>query len=231
MEIENFRVDIHKSIEFLKNRVIIPKFQRSEDRTRVENIKIYISKKRLENKAPCLGTIDLCYFNEDYYVIDGQHRIKALIEDFEESNSSVPFAVIIYNVKTVEEMKEIFQTRNLGFPVPDYILNAKDDRISLIKECEAELSKMPLFQNCRNCNRPSVKIPVFMEYLTQSKFWPNIKNIWQFIDIVNKLNKQIQEFYTPTSTWSRNKITDPMWQKARKNNIYIGLDPFYGFKG
>lgn len=224
-----FRVDIFRSIECLKDKIVVPPFQRLEDKDRVGYIKTYIAERRKSGKTPCLGTIDLCSFNEKYYVIDGQHRISALFKDFEESKICVPFAVIIYDVNSLDEMKDIFQTRNMGIPVPEYILTAKDDRKILIDECHKFLLPVALFVSAHRCNRPSISIPSFMQHLTTTVHWKSITCLDQFISLLDNLNRRVRDFYTPESSWKQGGVTEPMWKKAEKNGIYIGLDKWYGF--
>lgn len=199
MEVKKFT-----SYEEIVNKIHLPSFQRDLNFEVVQNITTYILTRSKLNLECNLGVIDLCKFNNQLFLIDGRHRLKA-IENAYLEKKHITFYAIIYTVSTQEEMLNIFVIRNSGTAVPDFILHPPDGKGQLLREINSYLRELPLVKIPKpgsKVNRPHLNLTAFMEYLSDSEFLIEINTKDEFVELFNKVNKKL-----------RKKVRDEAWQK------------------
>lgn len=223
----SYALDTVSCYEDIKDKIEIPSIQRDLNIDRVEDIRNYLRECRRKKQAPLMGTVDICLYGGKFFVIDGQHRLKALEFDYKESKVPIPFPIIIYDVRTSEEMGDIFRLRNKSVKVPDFILEAEDGQISLLKECRQYLLSLPLFVDKSRCNRPSIPVDRFMDAFVESSQWDTVSCIEDFRAAITRVNNRLYRLYEKSSEERKmEKISDTMWETVNSKKggkICLGL--------
>ena len=219
------RQEIRRYLSYndIEGRVDVPSIQRSLDQGRVVKIRNHIERQFSNNKEPIFGAIDLCQLDGRYYVIDGQHRLRALEEDYRATSRRIPFNCVIYHIQSQEEMKDIFVVRNEGVPVPDWVINPPR-RIQLLREIENWVKIIPCFKNTANTKRPYININDFMNRLSRSKLFGLVNTLPEFQQIFKKINETNYLICNDFVASGRKNISDAMKRKCVEMGTWIGVD-------
>ena len=217
-----FEIQLNKYVPDIKDKVVVPTFQREQSPDRIRSIGAFIEEEFNKNLIPILGMLELCNLDERYYIIDGQHRWEALKNHYELTKLMIPFPIILYQVYTVEEMKRIFEIRNKNVPVPNYILNAQEGKLELLKASATWLRGVNKIFVDYALNRPTIRIADLLEKFRKSKYYSDISTMEQFIAHINEMNVKACDYCR--KSMKTLKITDPMWEKATNAGVYLGLD-------
>lgn len=226
---------IHTNYPEISSRLITASFQRDINVAIVMNIVEHIKAYIQINKDPILSVIDLALYENQYYVVDGQHRLTALKYLFEEKTLIVEFYCMIYPVTTYDEMKDIFILRNSNIDVPEYLLVSPVSKQSLINQIKDYLvSLMSVdskhifrgkLEKTKKVNAPNVDIDKFMDFIVNSTFFLSIDTLEEFIRKFNILNNYVKQLSSKENFRKSNKISSIMIQKCyvELNEIFIGL--------
>ena len=213
----------YASYNDINGRVDVPSIQRSLDLERVAKIRNHIEQRVLNNKEPIFGAIDLCQLDGRYYVIDGQHRLKALEEDYKATSRQIPFNCVIYHIQSQEEMRDIFVVRNEGVPVPEWVINPPR-RVQLLREIENWIRLIRCFKDSTSTKRPYININDFMNRLSRSKLFVLVKTLSEFQQIFNKINQSNYLICKDSIASGRKNISDAMKRKCVEIDTWIGVD-------
>jgi len=205
-----------------------PSIQRSIDQTRVDAMKKHILERKLKDLEPIFGCIILVKMNSELYVIDGQHRLTALEQVYKEKKINVIINCMIYHVNSNGEMKEIFETLNMGVPVPEFIISCHDKR-KLLEEIDSYLAKTGGLFDRYKTNRPVINIPKFVEALAHSKLFTHINNLQDFKTILAEINHLTMEKYSYEHNCKRDGVSSNMRIKCSEKDLWIGLDKNYSW--
>lgn len=215
----------YPSYSELKN-INIPSVQRDLIPQQVAKMRIHIQERLAKNKEPIFGAIILAETGNQVFVIDGQHRLKSLEEEYKETGINIPINTVIYKVENFEELKEIFTVLNKGIPVPNFLLefnqknNSKED---LLKEIYKDLGTRKGW-DFHKVNRPYVNITEFMNLLSTSKFLQIITSLDDFRRAIEYMNNHFK-VKSMDPKWIKNqKISTNMSGKAYEWQNYLGLD-------
>jgi hypothetical protein len=217
------------------NQIEIPKIQRNIIDHQIENMKTFV-KDCIGNKTePIFGCLDLVKV-ETYplmYIVDGQHRL-SVIQDFFKQGIHIPIHTMIYSVSTHDEMIDIFRYRNLGIPVPSYLLEAKDDiegKTQLIKDISTYLEKEVKTFRYKSCNRPYVSIVNFLDCFTKSKLYTIVSSVEDFVKILHLINTECYQNVEALDEKGKKKlgITPNMMKVWNEAGIYIGYNTNYPY--
>src|SRR5438132_13860642 len=137
-------VKTYNSYEDIEDKIYVPSFQRDLNLELVADIKKYIYERYKQKLHLCIGVLDFCKYNAQLFVVNGQHRVKALEEFYKETGNEIKFHAIIYTVTSQEEMQEIFKLLNSGLKVPDFILNLPTDKQKLIRKINKFILELSL---------------------------------------------------------------------------------------
>ena len=222
----------YDSFESLSDRIYTPSFQRNINREVVNNIKKYIYERQELNLHLCIGVLDLCKFGSQLFVMNGQHRLKALEEYYKETNKDVKFHAIIYTVYDSNEMESIFKLLNSGLAVPDYIISPPEGKKELLSKIELWLRELPLTRIASGTKviRPNIDLTKFMNYLTDSEWLIQTNTFEEFKIIFWKINHKIRKNKNHDSWKKKLGVTDNMLNKIADlcqnyegDKIFIGL--------
>jgi hypothetical protein len=161
----------------LSRSIVFPKYQRSVDEERVIKIKEYILSTandptfvlhNLTVNTPS-GTDD------EYHIVDGQHRIRALISitrDEMKVNGIHRLSVLV-DVRqrlTEQQEKTVFKTINKSVPCPDFVLCKSDER-KMYYELKELICKKYEYQvsSSRACKVPNMNVDIILEELSRQQ--------------------------------------------------------------
>lgn len=206
-----------------------PDFQRCRDYGKVEKIIEYQTENFKKYKSfKFIGIMSLVKFEDNYYLIDGQHRYAAMIKLIKDIPVSVSEEcnVEIIEVKTKESMKECYDLINKHTPLPDFDLMISHKNKSIIEVVfnHFRINYPDLWSEKSRCNRPSIYTNSFqesLEYMITKIMLVTSEELIQAIEIYNKNISR----YDNLSNILKN-ISEPMYKKAKKMNFYLGLFPY-----
>ena len=197
----------------------------------IDHIKVLA--RDIKSAGYVMGTFKILKANNDYRIFDGQHRYHALREIFLNDN--------IFNVKIVCELYEVESfdsTEALTlFSRANNIKNVEvKDTPNVIAHnvCRILCEKYPQIftESVNRINRPRIDKKLFYEKLKNildeiSQNNPKINN--DFPNTDDDIVKSIEARNCHYSLKSRNQfkskgITENMYNKAKSNNFYLGLE-------
>jgi hypothetical protein len=221
--------------------ILYPEFQRSLDKDHVDEIKEFYLKfpNKINDNRLLLGHL---HNTNNYYVIDGQHRLTALYEIIRNSNDFKDIEVIL-TIKNCNNMDELYQTYkevNQNSPLDQFqkIVLENTDRV------EAEIwsniqryitsNYKKFLKKDTNCHQPNIFIDDFMIKLRNTNIINYIKTADGIIDKLNSINNEIYNKYyeicsTVDTQFVKNKmikILDKIKNKTPDNKppFCLGLD-------
>lgn len=154
-------------------KIIKPDFQRDIDIVRcdhiVNNMNLYYKK---YGYYKIIGTIYLAKKDDNYYIIDGQHRLYAASKILDIENIDISIDIHIYNCNKMEDIFEYFQLLNFNQCIPKWMQGDSKDNVLIIKNI---INKI-----CEKYGDLIVKTDINVQ---MPKF-----NISKFFDILKKYN-------------------------------------------
>lgn len=187
------------------------------------------------NNFNFIGPFYICSVNnEDYRIIDGQHRLVTIHRLIEKYNfNSFDIVSWVINVNNEQERYEIFKNINSSKPIsiPDLLL---DKTSNIINECCLKLyHKYPkFFQNTafKKVHRPNLKLDLLKNNLYDKKIVEllNIETHSELFEIIIDLNNYYlnkDHTYFPKI---RNTKTENILKRAiNKGKLLLGMFPNY----
>lgn len=231
------RVKRYGSFNELPYTIYRPSIQRAIMEDSVVEMRQHIREMHDIGRTPIFGVIDVCILNDTAYVVDGQHRLKALEEEWKATRTAIPFYVMEYIIENKLQLEFIFVTRNKGIAVPSYILSDEIEgkKRELLKEIQSRISRRPLFVSTsgRSAYRPRVCIGEFMEQLTRSRLFAEIWSKYSdctveqladyFDEILNQANLELARLATTPDWVARQKVTTHMISVCTEHRSFFGL--------
>lgn len=209
------------------SRLMTPDFQRRINAETVRSIYLHISARFAQNQDLFLGSIDVAEvssrFGVFYYIIDGQHRVKALKDFMDNNMCNFNTHVIVYPCSGLEEANVLFEVRNRNVMQTDYVLSG-DMKRDLLDEIQSVLAEVPeIFTNSKT-RRPKICLPMFMDKLRESEWFKPIYSIDDFWDKFRTENERLSLLLNDERYISRNKISPGMIRTWNTTGVFIGVD-------
>lgn len=212
-------------------KLISPDYQRPVDIVRALSIKDYIV--NMNSVAEFYLPEILLNFNGDTYnIVDGQHRLHALISMNEMEKHAIRNYypnIIVKNNLTIVEEKRLFFAINKSVPCPGIYL-AENIEHKIISECKELLSKAYKKQLSisERCLMPHIHIDTILSHFTNrrhdgSRFlsdWYSdgiFKNAGELITEIDLLNRYIGHIYNSPDGFNAYIINAPY--KAKRHNL------------
>ena len=211
-----------------KDKFRLPECQRNLDNDQVNKMLAYQTqyyKKYSEYFFPTpivIGVVD-----DNYYVIDGQHRYECITYLYTDENDfSVPVSLI--TISDMEELDEMYSRINSNKPVP--IINDFQEWKNFTKFIEKEL-----LSNCRDYistskrpQVPNINTNTIVEYLNENKIGEKVDfDYKRFITEIWKLNTYISRTYeTSIVDYFNSNITKYIKKSKDKNHdnpFFLGI--------
>lgn len=211
-----------------KDKFRLPECQRNLDNDQVNKMLAYQTqyfKKYNEYFFPTpivIGVVD-----NNYYVIDGQHRYECITYLHTEVNDfSVPVSLI--TISDMEELDEMYSRINSNKPVP--IINDFQEWKNFTKFIEKEF-----LSNCRDYistskrpQAPNINTNTIIEYLNENKIGEKVQfDYTRFIAEIWKLNTYISRTYETSIVDYFNSNITKYIKKSRDKNpenpFFLGI--------
>jgi hypothetical protein len=196
--------------------------------TMKSDIKDYID---VNGVQPALGLILLCRYVVNgkyrYDIVDGQHRIKAIKQLYEEGGGGVPitFNIGIINVRSEAEAEQQYLMLNRSMNHSEVLEELhKDDKVQLMKECEEWLHSS--YGNVfvyRPTKRPYINIGDFIKVYVKSNYFPGTNTLAEFKRVFNEYNNYLGEFDVGNLTLGKSKISANTIETIKSNGIYYAF--------
>lgn len=226
-------IDIDILFSTLKQYYKIPDFQRILNKEKVEEI-IRIQEEHIRKDGIIKMYQNIMFIevvktddkNSIAYLIDGQHRFKAIEYMYYNNclNQIIPITIIKCN--SYEEMKKIFLEINKNTEMPEYILNDFQEKNSVNQVFKHFYNKYPKIWKCsKNPRRPFLKDTFFQDglaYLIEKLEEHNIKEA-NLIDSIEKEHSIIKKKDLETIIDTKNPYKTI--EKCKISNCYLGLFP------
>ncbi len=211
-----------------KYNIEVPNIQRILNQDKVNDIVEYQKKYILENnRSNFLGIINIHYVKSlnKYFLVDGQHRYNALQELYNIGHNINVFIEYV-TVENYEELKKNYNTINKNTTLPEFP-NSIDKCIPETAAMYFKQKYSEMWSKNTRANRPNIYFDYFLEALgvlleELANHNINIKTPIELQDIVENYNNKL-------SNWNRDNfpekssLTDTMYNKCKKNNLYLGL--------
>lgn len=209
-------------IKDIVNKYKIPKFQRNvvHDRVNILSDNVFL------NFNP-ITPIYFCVYENERYVIDGQHRLECYKSNTYLFNENIPIIDILIEKK--EEMNVYFKLINDTMILNDIWIDEDKVKKDIITETYTHFTKKyPKSFKVKGVKRPYITLDKFLTQLTElyNNEDLNINSSKEFIILLEELNqkyskKDVEWFPSKGSTKNINIITT-----LKKNNcLYFGMLP------
>jgi len=223
LQIDNRKIYVKNVNDLIKMDIILPEEQRIIDNQKINSIVNYqIDFYKKYNHFNFIGVINIhyCEENNNYYLVDGQHRYKSLHELWNNYGHSINIFIEIINVSTINELKHNFEILNLNTPLPVFTsLNEKN----IVEKVAIEYQNLypNVWSKTSRARRPHIYFNYFQESL--GYICDKLK-----IDNSEILKDTIDDYNNTLTGWqfmAYKSITMDMYEKAKKEQIFFGLFP------
>ena len=217
-------------IDLLKLPVEIPKIQRMDDTTRIQEIADYQKNFHIRhsffNMAGVI-TLGVSTDSPSIYLMDGQHRYKAIkLLGTEGYNLENEVVLNVIKTKTYKELDEYFKVINKSMPAPELPEHIdKEVYKNVFRHYENTYSNF--FSNSKRPRRPNINRTQFKEALGLLVEKLNVKTDKELIEIIDKQN-EIYETQSPQDfpikgSAANYKILEKV---KKKGGFYLGMYPY-----
>jgi 5-methylcytosine-specific restriction endonuclease McrA len=172
---------------FLSKNPVIPTCQREYIEERVQDF----YNKLLNNDNKYLGIIHCGIFDNNLYILDGQHRYLAYKRYYHDTNTkfTIPYITKICNSK--DELKQYFRDLNNNFSLHEIIL--QDDDIDNAEVIKGHIkNKYPKHISKSSVPKyPNINLDQFANYIIQT-YCTKKRNESQIITLIENLNNDMK---------------------------------------
>lgn len=212
--------DLKSLINITFNR---PSFQREPNKQRIKELSIIIS-----NKPNFIVPIIIGVLDQQYYIIDGQHRISAIHKIFsEELYEKIKEVPVVFNhYRTMEEMRLDFEIINDTMTLSQLIYCDEKTK-SIINETVTQLQEIYTYyfkSGRKRMARPFIDTTDFENIIIQSKIIEKrgIDSASKLIRLIKALNEHYKSEYNNSDKNKKiTKILDKI--KKQKYEFYLGM--------
>lgn len=221
--LNNTQIDSKTIKELIELNIIKPPIQRVIDNTKVEDIVKFQLNFFKENgffNFTASGPINIHYFQEKYYLVDGQHRLESLEKLYKHHSHNIEVYVLIVNVTSIKQLELNYNMINKNTPLPDFsCFSSIDKEIPETVAYYFQNEYPTIWSKSSRARRPHIYFNFFQESLAFICQHLNIKSSHQLQELVTSYNQKI-------SSWdisSFKNINDSVYRKAKDTGLYLGL--------
>jgi len=231
-KIDNTEITCLKTSELEELDIIKPDMQRIIDNNKLREIvefQLEYNKKYNHFNFSASGPINIHIWNNKKFIIDGQHRMRALEILYKEHSHDITFYVTMVSVDTIEELEFNYNMINKNTPLPDFSkFKTIDKNIPETVAVKFQLKFPDIWAKNTRARRPHVYFNFFQESLAFicEETSINCSEVLYktIIDYNLKLKGRDKSSF---------KVTDNIYNKAKQTDLYLGLfqhqDEDYGY--
>ena len=210
-----------------------PYFQRPVDEERVQDIVEHYQLKLNDNVFEFISPLIVAKYEDMLYIIDGQHRLKAIEYLFghdEKFNEDKKIPLVVIPANSMEHIEELFQTLNKLLPLSDvYKLEDKNKKKIIVDASAHFFRKYRKIFTAKKARRPFINKNDFENYLLNNDVIEDLDIIDSSNDLIFALEK--------LNTFYKNQPYDYFPKKGQANfgsivkkieskgGLYFGLFP------
>ena len=187
--------------------------------------KVYEKELNEDSNLIINNTIAIGLYENNFYIIDGQHRIKAVQELLKKYIFSCKIRVDLYYTNNYNDMIQVLTDINSTFPlnIENKLLSNINNILTYMKNkfCHPK-STIVRFKKSR---RPFINENEMVDKLRDSKFiisCTNLNSIYKKIDKINDEYSTVDNINE--LRFGNKKITENMWLKAASYSCFLGFD-------
>jgi len=170
-------------------------FQRDIDKNRVNNIYAsYESEYLQRGDFIVFGSLLFAYFEDELYLLDGQHRFCALRKIYEQFQYVKTVTVMVYRCETKEQMFDYFKKINNNEIVPNWNLS-KIDYVVLIKDSIDNISKQySNYVTKKTTMIPKINLSDFFDLMVQYRllYCYKLESVEEIVKLLEKWNRAVE---------------------------------------
>lgn len=163
----------------------------------------------------CMSYLSICVIDKQKFIIDGQHRYEVFLSLASKYEFDV--FIMLYYVKSVDEMRNLFFRINESLPSP--IVSRNVDIQETVNEVTKYFTKKypSFFKTSEKPQKPNIKLEDFKQQVLKLAQNKKTDDCIEYIEkcninIKNNLDKYILG------------VSDSILEKVMSANFYLGLD-------
>ena len=227
IQLNNTEIKCLKTSELLGLNIIKPDIQRIVDSEKVKDIIRFQLDFHRDNgyfNFSASGPINIHIWDDQHFLIDGQHRLEALGKLYQSHSHDIKSYVNFVTVTSQEELEFNYKMINMNTPLPDFsefpLLNKK------IPETVAvafQLKYPDIWSKTTRARRPHIFFNHFQETLAYiCSEIPDMKNEKALTKVITDYNDKLKRW--PQENFKG--VNDKMYKKAKKSGLFLGLDKY-----
>ena len=217
--------------------IIIPNEQRILDVAKLNDIVDYQLHYLQEyNRTNFLGVINIhyCTENNNYYLVDGQHRFRSMIILIRKHSHCIEVAVEFTKVQTYKEVISNYNLINKNTTLPEFPKTINKD---IPEQAAFAIQQMfpTIWSKSHRARRPHIYFNFFQEALGVLTDKLNIDDHKKLIQIILDYNSKISKWKSFESVPKYKTISHRMLSKCSETGLYLGLfthisNEIYGYE-
>lgn len=230
--VRNSRGEIKGEIELSKvyNIIIKPNFQRDLDEQRCTQISQNMSEFFQKfGKYQIIGTVYIAKLNDNFFIIDGQHRLKSAYMMYETTKVDILVDIHLYECENEEQVYKYFQILNSNQQIPNWMRTNNESELVIIKRV---ISHYHLKYKELVCitditvQSPKFNISKFFDVAKRNGFFQSIPTM-SFDELVNFMDNLNNNVYLSLEKYKTNDIVqkklDKLNQKVKFGDLVLYL--------
>ena len=214
----------------LLKHLVIPDIQREINQTRVDELVIKLQEEYSKNGFYDFGTLLICYYNDNLYLLNGQHRYCALKNIINIYNINISVKIEVRKAKTKENMEKLWAISNDNREVK---LVKNSSHQNIINGLRKHLNQK--YQNyisdAKKPHKPNINLNHLAENMDRLRFLDILHtlSLGELILEVEKINNYYSKNCYDIELWKKWKIPaveenlDKCMKKSPVNSLFLGL--------
>ena len=204
--------------------IIIPDCQRIINNDNVNSIVNYQKDMYIKyGEFKFIGVLIIVNFNNNFYLIDGQHRYTAIYKLYNEYKHNFKINIQIITVNSYEQLNEIYNIINKNTPLPNFEFKDNNEKNIIQEVCDFfKQNYKNVWSKNERSRRPFISFNNFQESLKFIIDNTNIQTSKKLIDVLQERNELLSGFTIDEFK----KVNDNMYNKAKELRFYLGLYTF-----
>jgi len=211
-----------KTSELEELDIIKPDMQRIIDKNKLIDIvkfQLEYNKKYKHFNFSASGPINIHIWNNKKFIIDGQHRMRALEILYKEHSHDIKVYVNMVSVNTIEEIEFNYNMINKNTPLPDFSNFENIDKNIPETVASKFQDKYPsIWSKNERARRPRMWFNYFQESLAFICKELTINHSDELYKLVFEYNKNLESWDVDAF-----KVTESVFKTAKDKGIYLGL--------
>ena len=223
MNLNNTSIVIIPIKELLNKNIKKPDIQRIIDRSKVNdiiNFQLDFYKKYEYFNYSASGPINIHVFEDEYYLIDGQHRLESIEILYNKYSHNINVYVMFVHVNSNQELENNYMMINKNTTLPDFsCFENIDKKIPEQVAFNIQTEHPDVWSKSIRARRPHVYFNYFQEALAFICEKLKINNSSDLQELIINFNKTCFDY--PIEHYTN--VNETMYEQAKEKNFCLGL--------